>query len=567
MTADETRSDSKQASAKTSPRFGLRTKFFLISSTTVVILGLVFGVFFYNYSQKELEKEFLQRGLTLCRNLAFNAKYGTMIGDEENLEKLIAGVMAEPIVSAVAICDENLEILAKSSKDDGDGQLLEDLMKSSPFEDEDDGRSVKYEALSGRRYFVLQQAIKSESYKEDVSPEMLVLGEDASKDYQAERSIGWSIVVVSLAQANERIELILSRLLQVALLFLLVGFLASYFLAKTIADPLSNLSSAALEIAGGRLEQRVRVRGNDEVSDLAQCFNEMAEALAERERELSNTNQRLEEKVVQRTEELCEKAKELEERNLLLIEQNERIREADRLKSEFLATVSHELRTPLNSIIGFSKLLLNSSDSRLNEDEKGDLNSIRKNGERLLAIISQILDISRIEANKLKLERKQVSIETIIKDVVQSLRPQASKRGLNLITELEKDLPQILADETRVWQIVQNLCNNAIKFSKQGSIVLGAKLIRGRKRLGEISDLDYVYCYVKDEGIGIADKDKEVIFQSFRQVDGSVSREQEGVGLGLAISKRLVEMHGGRLELESTLGVGACFSFTIPVGA
>ena len=541
-------------------RFGLRSKFFLISAATVLILGLLFTAFLYVSSQRELKVEFLQRGLTLCRNLAYNAKYGTMIGDRDLLNQLIVGVMADPIIEFVLIEDENGDILAKAARDEKAYELVKPYITKEKLASHD----VPLHVTGAIPYIVVSRPIRSERYSDDVPSELVAISALAGK--RKDRVVGRAILAVSLLQAKERSEQNVTRLIQALLVILAIGLLASYFVAATIAAPLVTVSSAALDIASGNLTRKVQVSGNDELSDLAKCFNQMSGALAQRDKELSTTNQRLEEMVKKRTEQLNIKADELEQRNVMLIEQNERIREADRLKSEFMATVSHELRTPLNSIIGFSKLLLRSSKTKLTEEELRDLSSINNNGERLLAIISQILDISRIEANKLELERKSVSIRSIADDVVQSLQPQASAKGLNLVLDVQDELPDVWADETRIWQVIQNLTSNAIKFSNQGTITVGARLVKGSAERGEVENLDYVSSFVQDEGIGIAKKDQAVIFQSFRQVDGSISRRQEGVGLGLAIARRLVELHGGHLDIESTLGVGTCFRFTLPVG-
>ena len=553
-TAGKTVSESKKT------RFGLRAKFFLISATTVLVLGLMFTTFFYFSSRHELKLEFTQRGLTLCRNLAYNAKYGTMIGDHELLNQLIGGVMADPIIAFVFIEDDRGAILTKAFRQGLNYEKVKDYISKERATVHDIPIDVAEDAL-----IIISRPIRSERYSEDMPSELVALGGDI-KDNSKDRFVGRAILAVSLVQAKERSEQHVTRLIQLLLVILAIGLIASYFMAATIAAPLVTVSSAALDIASGNLSRSVKVSGNDELSDLAKCFNQMSAALAERDKELSTTNQRLEEMVKKRTEQLNIKADELEQRNILLIEQNERIREADRLKSEFMATVSHELRTPLNSIIGFSKLLLRSSESKLTEDELRDLSSICNNGERLLAIISQILDISRIEANKLELQRRMVSIFSIVDDVVQSLQPQASAKGLNLVLQVKETLPDVWADETRIWQVIQNLTSNAIKFSKQGTITVGAEVVKGSEARGEVENLDYIRCFVQDEGIGIAKKDQAVIFQSFRQVDGSTSRRQEGVGLGLAIARRLVELHGGHLEIESTLGVGTCFLFTLPVG-
>lgn len=231
--------------------------------------------------------------------------------------------------------------------------------------------------------------------------------------------------------------------------------------------------------------------------------------------------------------------------------------QANRLKSEFLARVSHELRTPMNSINGYSEMLLRQTYGALNEKQADRVERILRNGRSLLALIDDLLDLSRIDSGKMELHLEAVNLPEEIAAVIYNLESQAAARELYLRYEPAENLPRVQADATRLRQIIVNLLGNAIKFTKQGGISVRSQLTYEGERA-------YVLTTVRDTGIGIRPEDQAIIFDEFRQADGSITREYGGTGLGLAITRRLVEMMGGRIWVESEVGVGSTFSFTLP---
>ncbi len=231
--------------------------------------------------------------------------------------------------------------------------------------------------------------------------------------------------------------------------------------------------------------------------------------------------------------------------------------QANRLKSEFLARVSHELRTPMNSINGYSEMLLRQTYGALNDKQLDRLERILRNGRNLLALIDDLLDLSRIDSGRMELHLEAVNLQEEVNAVIYNLESQASARELYLRYEPAENLPPVYADATRLRQIIVNLLGNAIKFTKQGGISVRSQLTYEGERA-------FVLTAVRDTGIGIRPEDQAIIFDEFRQADGSITREYGGTGLGLAITRKLVEMMGGRIWVESQLGSGSTFSFTLP---
>jgi signal transduction histidine kinase/CheY-like chemotaxis protein len=230
------------------------------------------------------------------------------------------------------------------------------------------------------------------------------------------------------------------------------------------------------------------------------------------------------------------------------------LREVDQFRTQFLANMSHELRTPLNSIIGFSRVILKGIDGPLTDLQKTDLEAIHSNGQHLLAMINEILDMSKIEAGRMELVIERVDLHVLIQGVISASTALIKGRPVELRQEIQDDLPTIWADGTRIRQVITNLMSNAAKFTTQGSITFRAR-----------SDDEMVYVSVEDTGEGIPEEKVPLAFEPFRQVDGSPTRRAEGTGLGLPISKQFVEMHGGRIWLESEYGVGAKFTFCLPI--
>lgn len=252
-----------------------------------------------------------------------------------------------------------------------------------------------------------------------------------------------------------------------------------------------------------------------------------------------------------------ERTSELREANERLIESNIRIKEADRLKSEFMANMSHELRTPLNAVIGFSELLLDGIDGEVNEVQSTDLTHIHDSGVHLLGIINDILDLSKIEAGKMDLLKEEVDMSGIVGGVVSVAKTLVKGKDVNIVSKIDERLPMMMADGKRVKQIILNLISNAAKFTEEGEIAIKA----------EPSGNGHILISVRDTGIGIKEEDMPKVFEKFRQIDMSSTRNKGGTGLGMAITKRLVEMHGGSIWLTSKVGDGTTFFVKLPVAA
>ncbi|HEY1958446.1 MAG TPA: ATP-binding protein [Polyangiaceae bacterium] len=269
-----------------------------------------------------------------------------------------------------------------------------------------------------------------------------------------------------------------------------------------------------------------------------------------------------------------ESFRELTERQNRLQEAYDRLRELDRLKSNFLATVSHELRTPLTSIIGYGEMLAEGIAGPLNDEQKEFVGTIREKGEQLLQLIQSLLDMSKLESGTMSVRKEKIRLEDVLSEVVKTLTPNARKKGVVLRLECDASLPGLRADPERLRQVFINLGDNAIKFTPSGGTVTYRATPLEQGRVGRESDFGFALLApsrsqlevrVIDTGIGIPLAEREKVFDPFYQVDSSSTREYGGTGLGLSIVKRLVEAHDGTIHVEEGSPRGAVFVVTLPV--
>jgi|GEM_PF-3460815 len=254
-----------------------------------------------------------------------------------------------------------------------------------------------------------------------------------------------------------------------------------------------------------------------------------------------------------------------EQRAHQLTAKNKEVERANRLKSEFVANMSHELRTPLNSILALSQILLDRLDGELNEEQDKQVRIIERNGQNLLRLINDILDLSKIEAGRIELVPSSFKLVDVLGGVRSTITPLVLDKGLTVKTELAESLPPCYTDENKLKQILLNLLSNAVKFTERGTITIAARTGRAvaTAPVGAPNE-PWLTIEVRDTGIGIASEDQATVWEEFRQIDGSLARHYEGTGLGLAIVRRLVRLLGGDIELESAPGVGSTFRFSIP---
>jgi signal transduction histidine kinase/ActR/RegA family two-component response regulator len=319
----------------------------------------------------------------------------------------------------------------------------------------------------------------------------------------------------------------------------------SRLLNRRIFQRLDALQAGADRMAHGNFNEPIPLDGTDEIGTLAASYNEMSATLRVRNSRIAAQNKALAEEVKDR-----KRAQE----NLQKV--NNELIYASRYKDQFLATMSHELRTPLNAVLGMSEALLVPVYGELNERQQKAVQHVRESGQHLLSIIDDILDLSKIAAGRSPLEISPTSIKQVAESSIRMIRPIATDKEITVSVQIDPQVTNIMADERRLKQILVNLLNNAVKFTHVGGEV--------GLEVNGVADERTVEFVVFDTGIGIPENAIRQLFEPFMQVDGSLSRQYGGTGLGLTLVSRLVEMHEGVVEVDSTEGKGSRFTVSLP---
>jgi signal transduction histidine kinase len=353
----------------------------------------------------------------------------------------------------------------------------------------------------------------------------------------------WVAVIVLFYALHQDNFSLLECVMVTAVVVLAAGAIAC-FTILLLVRPLALLQKGLLAVGEGRLEPLRISRTGDEIELVGRSFNGMIEALKASREEVRGHQEMLEERIKQRTEDIEEATRRAEL--------------ASQAKGEFLANMSHELRTPMTGVLGMIDMAL---DGVLTADQREQLETAQRCANSLLALLNDILDISKIEAGKMAVEHIPLDLRLLVADCVHSLEPRAREKGVRLSAEIPPEFPKrLMGDPLRLRQILNNLLSNAVKFTEAGSVVV--RLSGGQAGISSRFDLEL---QVADTGPGIPPEKLPVIFEKFTQADGSISRKYGGTGLGLAITSRLVEMQGGEIRVESEVGRGSTFFVALPL--
>lgn len=469
--------------------------------------------------------------------------YGMMGAEDENVIKgvILAAVYMDEayieelsgIIGAdIAIVSENAVIVTTIDRASG----FELMLQQGFIDPQADYNAANVTYGDGTQYRLLEQTL-------------LIAGFPQGSLLVAEP-------IEELSQLNRNVQAVIAAF---ALFFvftiLLVGFLSALYFSR----PLATLAEATTQVRRGQLDQQVPVHYflfKDEITELSENFNDMAARLKE-------LYSGMEELVDERTKELLDERKKLQEALRELAATRDQAVSANQTKSEFVSVVSHELKIPMTSIKGYSDLMLSGMTGELSQQQRDFLNTIRSNVQRMTTLVNDLTDISRIETGNLRVEPSAVDLCQVIDEVVASTQNQFAARSQTLETDVPDNLPEIWCDRNRLAQILTNLISNANKYTPyNGNVKVSAALTQYR-RDGRTRDM--VRVAVRDNGLGISPAEQKKLFQKFFRSDDLRAREAPGTGLGLNITKSLIEMQEGEIWFESELDKGTTFFFTLPV--
>ncbi|MFO1189388.1 MAG: HAMP domain-containing sensor histidine kinase [Alphaproteobacteria bacterium] len=478
----------------------------------IFVVGLVLAVIgTMSYLSVRLDETFLERDVNISTQAAFDA-FGALQADalyDGNLtevRKTLHYLRANPNIQIAIVTDDAGRILSDGTEENAqffkpiETNLLERLRNDPSLRDATQRNGLSFEAMT--RIAIPDGPHLGYFYlRASLEPHI---------DHQNER-LAWTI--------------------RVAAVMLTLASAAAIAFAMWLTRPILGAARVAQQIADGELSSRVDVRGKDEIGLLGSVMNDMAESLGT-------------------------KIQALEEARTGLRMAKDQAEAANRAKTEFLATMTHELRTPLNAIIGFSDVLMaDIAKLKGGEAAASYVDTIKGCGEQLLKLINDILDISRIEMGKLVLQEETTSITSLVETTMKMLRTRASEGSIAMSSAIAKNLPPIFCDRRKMLQVLTNVTGNAIKFTPAGGKVdIRAFLDAAGRPVIEIADT----------GIGIAQDDIEKALAPFGQVDGAMTRRYDGVGLGLPLSKALIEAQSGQFAITSEPGQGTIVTITLP---
>jgi two-component system sensor histidine kinase BarA len=517
--------------------WGIRTRVLLLTIVPTLTISILLGFYFISMRVSDLDQNLETRGESYISQLSLEAGYGLFLNDKTYLQNMTDSTLSNPDVDYAGVYTNAGEVISYTgSLPLVDKKIFEqlDYIQHNDVISYNQDKDVLFVAPVILRAIILPN-INNNAYFWERYIE--------NKD----KRIGWVVVRLSRSQTVVFQNQSIVAIAIIILIGLVISILFGLRLGRDVTSPLLSIINVVKRIRDGKLDARVEIDAPGEMRTLEEGINAMAQSLL-------NSREEMQENIQQATAELRNTLKTIELQNTELDVARNQALEASRIKSAFLANMSHEIRTPMNGVIGFTNLLFK---TRLTDQQREFVNTIQKSSKNLLEIINNILDLSKIEADKLELEQEEFNLYAAIEDVIMLIKPLALEKGLTLDLDIPDNLPSIIiGDQLRLTQVLTNLLGNAIKFTSHGGVLVTLKILRSR-------DSKQKYAIeIRDTGIGMSKQQIKKLFEPFSQADSSTTRKYGGTGLGLAISKRIIEKMDGDIQVESEYQKGSLFRFT-----
>ncbi len=524
----------------------------MFTSSVVVLLATS------SYIAKDLitlRSTMVEKLLTIARIIGKNSTASLAFDDHKSGKDLLEGLNSEPHILSAVIYESDGELFAHYSS-----------AKAGVYTPENQRPENRYHYFYNSKNLSKDRASVYE-FKDNHLHVFHIISLDNEE-------IGAIYIEHDLEELNSRVKWYVGIGIIVLLMSLCIGYFISSKLQHLISGPILELARTMNEISNSKdYSLRVQKYSNDEMGILIDGFNDMLRQIKDRDEELEKYSQTLEENVALRTTEL----QHATERAYVMAQHAE---SANLAKSAFLANMSHELRTPLNAIIGFSEVLIDKHFGDLNETQIEYTNDILSSGKHLLSLVQDILDLSKVEAGREEMVLSEFNMKELLKKSLTMVKEKAMKHGIDLSIKTNEIPELVIADERKIKQVVFNLLSNAVKFTPNGgsvdisSEVIGIHNLHADVPIEFKEDVlatlkenhkDYIKVSIADNGKGIKSGSLKEIFNPFQQEDSSTSRQYGGTGLGLSLTKKILELHKGTIWVESVVNKGSIFTFVVPL--
>jgi signal transduction histidine kinase/DNA-binding response OmpR family regulator len=509
---------------KITANYSFRRQLSVAFTIGVLILALVSSLTTSWLGSRRTQDNIIEHGKQITQNLARQSILALLYAEGENAREAAQGALEFPDVRHVAIYDLQNKVLLKQ------GEFK--VSRTNYTLPENHSANLVEETTD---YWRIASYVYTDAA--NVDDDFMFV------DVPKQQRLGIVEIIVSKASMRKAVTSVFLVNISISIMLALGLLMVLRYFTHRLTHPLYNLSGIMGMAKQGQTNVRALHDGPKEISTMAHAFNNMMAALEERDMQLREQNEQLEQRVAERTTELA-------------IARDDALR-ASQAKSAFLANMSHELRTPLNAIIGYSEILEEDATEEGLDHFCADLHKIKTAGNHLLTLINNVLDLSKIEAGKMELDISDFPIASLVEDIESFCLPLVKKNGNTFALECPQDIGAMTADLVKIRQAVLNLISNASKFTDHGTITL--------KVSGEVVDGEECVLFaISDTGIGMTPEQAHKVFLEFAQADTSTTRKYGGTGLGLAISKRFSEMMGGDIEVSSELNKGSTFTLRIP---